>query len=191
MDLKHFGDSYDIVKKSLLQWLAAFGPWAAHPMFTHETDASQAGALSEFLGIPLISTEVLRKTSDRQDYFNCCKGYRSLFLDPDTGVKLRTITDKRSSRYVFAPELIDIAEARGPDSLMLVFDQSLVRGREREEIRSKLAHFRWQGVHGFAYVSHASFVILSNSTATIQKARKAVVAESGLPENRIVVAEDD
>lgn len=51
MNLKHFGDSYDIVKKSLLQWLSRFGPWAAHPMFTHHVTSATAAAFSDFLGL--------------------------------------------------------------------------------------------------------------------------------------------
>ena len=47
MKLKHLGDSYDIVKKSLLQWLSAFGPWAAHPMLRHPTSPAEAEVLEE------------------------------------------------------------------------------------------------------------------------------------------------
>ncbi len=43
MDLKHFGDSYDIAKRSLLDWLSAFGPWGAHPMFTQSVTEFAAG----------------------------------------------------------------------------------------------------------------------------------------------------
>jgi hypothetical protein len=34
MKLRYFGDSYDIVKKSMLAWLSPFGKWQTHPMFT-------------------------------------------------------------------------------------------------------------------------------------------------------------
>lgn len=36
MKLQYFGDSYDIVKKSLICWLSEFGPWVTHPMFTED-----------------------------------------------------------------------------------------------------------------------------------------------------------
>ena len=65
MQLRHFGDSYDIVKKSLLKWLEDFGPWAAHPMFTHRTTVSESEAFSRFLGVRLVSAKVLLPGSDR------------------------------------------------------------------------------------------------------------------------------
>jgi len=34
MRMRYFGDSYDIVKQSLLRWLRPLGEWSVHPMFT-------------------------------------------------------------------------------------------------------------------------------------------------------------
>lgn len=187
MDLKHFGDSYDIVKKSLLEWLSAFGPWVAHPMFTHPTNAEEAEAFSRFLGIPLVSTDVLNSSCDRASYFAACKQCHSLFLDPDTGIRIDAVEASRSPSYVFAKELVDLASAR-PQALTLTFDQSLSRGQDRELISTKLAHFAAQGVHGFAYVSHASFVVLGRSATQIHEAQAQLLARSALPRGRIVAA---
>ena len=44
MNLKH-SHAFDIVKKSLLQWLAPFGPWDAHPMFMHAVSDAEARRL--------------------------------------------------------------------------------------------------------------------------------------------------
>jgi len=50
MHPQHFGDSYDIVKQSLLAWLSAdLGPWSAHPMFTDKVDDERATAFARFL----------------------------------------------------------------------------------------------------------------------------------------------
>ena len=65
MDRKHFGHSYDIVKRSLLDWLSDFGPWGAHPMFTHPVTATEAAAFARFLAVELVSTDVLSVASDR------------------------------------------------------------------------------------------------------------------------------
>ena len=185
MDLKHFGDSYDVVKKSLLQWLSTFGLWAAHPMFTHPTSADQAEEFSRFLGVPLVSAEVLTGMRDRSEYFKSCHQYHNLFLDPDTGIRLKNIGPRRSTGFIFAKEMIDLVRVR-PQALTMAFDQSLARGREREQIRSKLVHFADQGVHGFAYASHASFVVLGQSKLLIQQAHAKLLASSALPTNRIV-----
>jgi len=54
MKLNYFGDSYDIVKKSLISWLWDFGPWSTHPMFTELVSSEKAAAFSRFLGVQLI-----------------------------------------------------------------------------------------------------------------------------------------
>jgi hypothetical protein len=185
MHLKHFGDSYDIVKKSILQWLGPFGPWAAHPMFTHDVSADEGEQFSKFLGVPLVSLERLRPDSTRQAYFSACGDCRSVFLDPSTGVRLHRRGGSRSPEFVFGDELVAIASAR-PEGLVLAFDQSLPRGREVGEILKKLAHFRDQGLQGFAYVSHASFMVVGRSEVVVREARGAVAAHSGLPARRIV-----
>ena len=184
MDLKHFGDSYDIVKKSLLQWLASFGPWAAHPMFTHPVTDAEANEFSRFLGVRLVSTKVFPASSDRSSYFAECKDARSIFLDPDTGVRLSSFNGVLSWNFIFADELVQLATAR-PNGLVLSFDQSLARGRERQQVQAKLRHFRSRGVFGFAYVSHAAFLVLSKSDSLIESARDQVVAASGLPQARL------
>lgn len=187
MNLKHFGDSYDVVKKSLIQLLSPFGPWAAHPMFTHTATPSDAAAFSDFLGVKLVSTKVLLQTSDRRAYFAPCKDYQSIFLDPDTGIRLRSGRDKRSADFIFGDELIELAAAH-PKGLVLVFDQSLARGREREQVHTKLEHFHSCGVQGFAYVSHASFLVLGHSSDLVHDAREKLLAASRLPESRIISA---
>jgi len=157
MNLKHFGDSYDLVKESLLQWLSPFGPWAAHPMFTHSVAQTDATAFSRLLGVPLVSNEVLTLDCDRSRYFAACGNWRSIFLDPDTGVRLKKRKANRSTECIFGDELVALAEARA-EGLVVAFDQSLARGSEREQVREKLDHFCACGIDGFAYVSHASLL---------------------------------
>jgi hypothetical protein len=89
MRLQHFGDSYDIVKKAMLQWLEPFGPWAAHPMFTEPFTPMNANKFARFLGVPLVSFQVLEAATDRDAYFAVDLSRRSLFLDPDTGLRPR------------------------------------------------------------------------------------------------------
>lgn len=185
MDLKHFGDSYDIVKKSLLQWLAPFGPWGAHPMFSHPVSEIEAESFSRFLAVPLTSTAVISLASDRPNYFRESGNCRSIFLDPNTGVRLHRGESRRATEFVFSDEVVEMARTKSK-GLVLVFDQSLARGSEREQVRAKLASFSEQGIDGFAYISHASFLILGQSSELVRDARSAVLISSGLPEARIV-----
>lgn len=118
MHVRYFGDSYDIVKQSLLRWLAPLGPWAAHPI-------------------------------------------------------------------VFAAEVNEILGGR-PDSLVLVFDQSLQRGREAEGLAGKLEALAGAGIRGFAYRSHAAFLLLGLEERSVRAARDLLLRESRLPASRLV-----
>jgi hypothetical protein len=64
MNPKCLGDSYDIVKQSLLRWLAGVGTWTTHPMFTEPVSAEQAGIFSSLLGSDLLSHDTLTKVTD-------------------------------------------------------------------------------------------------------------------------------
>lgn len=187
MDLKHFGDAYDIVKRSLLQWLEPFGPWAAHPMFTHPVTSAQAAAFARVLRVPLASTEVLALDTDRGRYLAVCSGERSVFLDPDTGVRLHRRERHRSTEFVFADELVAIASNR-PNGLVLVFDQSVPRGSERASVEAKLEHLGRQGVAGFGYVSQVCFLVLGASTELVKEAHGCVTTASDLPETRLTAS---
>ena len=185
MKLQFFGDSYDIVKKSLISWLGEFGSWSAHPMFTEPTTPAQAALFARFLGTRLISTETLTQNTDRATYFMSCRGAGNLFLDPDTGVRLEPRRGLKSINYVFGPELVALSQAR-PTALTLVFDQSFSRGSQTPRIQEKLAFFASHGVHGFAYSSHAPFLILSLESELAVRAHGRLLEVSGLPSSRLV-----
>lgn len=118
MRLDKFGDTYDVVKQSLLGWLAALGPWAAHPMFTEEVSGPEARAFATFLDVPLLSLHVLGIQTDRSAYFAPAKACGShLFLDPDTGLSFKQAQSQLPpGRFVYggAAEQTDAAdEAQG------------------------------------------------------------------------------
>ena len=161
-------------------------------MFTHQTNAAEVEAFPRFLGAPLISTEVLECRSDRVRYFVPCRQFqcRSLFLDPDTGIRIEPVEASRAPKFVFAKELIELSAAR-PQGLTLTFDQSLARGHEQEQIRAKLACCAAQAVHGFAYVSHASFVVLGRSADLVKEAHEEIIGTWALPTHRIIMLEAD
>lgn len=87
MKLQYLGDSYDIVKQSLLRWLASCGTWKAHPMFTERVSFEDAASFSRLLGVPLLSCVVLETETDREAYFASARlCVNHLFLDPDIGI---------------------------------------------------------------------------------------------------------
>lgn len=183
----YVGDSYDIVKQSLLRWLAPMGSWAVHPMFTVTVTDAEAAAYSRFLGCELVSTEELNKDSNRNQYLASARGWSgNLFLDPDTGLRPKLIGGKKAPAYLFVSELQEIVCAR-PGTLTMVYDQSFTRGGAREALKRKMDVLSEQGVASLAYWSQACFLIASDSGERVDGAHRAIMDESRLPEDRIIV----
>jgi hypothetical protein len=187
MHLRYFGDSYDVVKLSLINWLRHFGDWSVHPMLTESASDSVVREFERFLGARVISTDVLTTRTNRESYFASAIQCGNLFLDPDTGLKLRTRNDSTAPKYLFASELSYLIESR-PKTLTLVFDQSHPRGKEPDSVKHKLTDLRSRGVYCFAYVSHACFIVGSHDETLVRHALSQVIAESKLPKNRFDTA---
>ncbi len=188
MRMQFFGDSYDIVKRFLLRTIAPEATWAAFPMFTHEVAATDIEAFEAFLGVRVASRHVITRSTNRATHLLASAGHRHVFLDPDTGVKLKPSNGASAVNYVFAPELIALCE-QNHARLLLVFDQSVPRGKERKAVSDKLKYLRNKGLYGFAYHSHACFMVLSSSESVCVTARKKLLA-SNLPKARLVSADD-
>lgn len=186
MKLQYFGDSYDIVKKFLVGALSEFGPWVTHPMFTEEVTDRQAFEFSRLIGTPLVSVEVLTPQTNREEYFSSCRTAGHLFLDPDTGVRLEPCRGKKSENFVFGPELVEWCGDR-PKALTLIFDQSYSREFKKEILlQKKLGYFADNNTFGFAYDSHATFLLLGADPKLVESAREKLLEVSGLPESRLV-----
>lgn len=187
MNPKYLGDSYDIVKQSLLKWLAHTGTWVTHPMFTERASNEQVNTFSRLLGTRLLSCDTLTYRTDRDAYLAPARNCNNhVFLDPDTGIRLKPIRGVKAPCYIFGTELVAIADAC-PEKLILVFDQSLARGNERKQLRNKLNSFANQGIPSIAYVSHACFVLMGKNRSMLELAFKTLKKESRLPESRFLL----
>ena len=80
---------------------------------------------------------------------------------------------------------MDIARAR-PQLLTLAFDQSVARGKERQQLDAKLSAFAHRGLHGLAYVSHACFLLVGDDGDLMKKAADVLREESRLPAGRFL-----
>src|SRR5688572_18842659 len=185
MRMRYFGDSYDIVKQSILRWLRDFGTWSVHPMFTEPVLPTHASAFESFLGATLVSTDVLTCATNRPAYFSCASSCGNLFLDPDTGLRTRATRGVRAPTYLFLDELLMLTEQR-PNSLTVVFDQSLGRGSEQAHLACKLEELRRRDRFAFAYMSHACFIVTSPDRGLTNRARRRILDQSRLPEHRFV-----
>jgi hypothetical protein len=186
--MQFFGDSYDVVKRLLIRTVAPHAKWTAFPMFTHEVEAADISAFEAFLGVSVASRHAMTLSTDRAGHLLALAGHRHIFLDPDTGIKLKPSNGADAVKYVFGPELVALCEQRH-DRVVLVFDQSVPRGAERKAIAGKLGYFREKGICGFAYLSHARFFVLSCSEPVCEAALKRLLA-THLPQTRLVGAND-
>jgi hypothetical protein len=183
---KYLGDSYDIVKQSLLSWLGKMGPWATHPMFTGDVCTEQADTFALLIGTRLLSCEMLTRGTDRNTYLAPARDcHDHVFLDPDTGIRLKPTQGAKAPHYLFGTELAAITEAH-PERLVLVFDQSLARGKEREQLQMKLGKLVNLGMLGIAYISHACFVLLGKNRTLLDAAFDTLKKRSRLPEDRFL-----
>lgn len=187
MNTKHLGDSYDLVKRTLIGWLG--GAWAAHPMLTSEMEEEDRERLRSLLGVrALLSNEVLRPGANREEYLRPAQEHAGhLFLDPDTGVLLKPRKDQEDSpMHVFGDELLAIVHApRRHCYLTLVYDQSFQRGEDKSlALRAKLAYFGGQRLSGAAYASHACFILLAANQDLLRGAVETL--KDWLPEDRLL-----
>jgi hypothetical protein len=156
-------------------------------MFTECVSNEQAAIFSRLLGVRLLSSDVLETDTDREAYFADARSCaHHLFLDPDTGLRLKVSAGKDRPSYLFGPEVVSIVRER-PKSLTLVFDKSLARGRESEQLQVKLDYLYERGIASAAYVSHACFILMATNEELIGKALGMIERESGLPTTRFLV----
>jgi hypothetical protein len=188
MRMQFFGDSYDIVKRFLIQSLAPDAEWVAFPMFSHPVTHQQVEAFEKFLGVHVVSETIITRSTNRVEHLTALSHHRHILIDPDTGIRLEGPKGADQAEYVFGPELVGLCN-ENPERLLLVFDQSVQRGRESESIGVKLGYFRENSIFGFAYWSHACFVILSASNPICQKAYDRLLG-SGLPASRLLTGEN-
>ena len=102
MQRKFLGDSYDVVKRSLLNALDNSVAWMVHPMLTpgpngEEFTGDGIADYERLIGARVVSRRLLTPDEPfdslgrRDAFFDCARSVANLFIDPDTG--LRTIID--------------------------------------------------------------------------------------------------
>ena len=109
MRLEFFGDSYDIVKRALIQWLAPLGQWHVQPLFTDDVSQQQATTFARFLGARLIEPFQARTPAEYKAALDGCKGVGNLLVDPDVGVSLPRPGKPVKRTHLSAANLHEIA----------------------------------------------------------------------------------
>ena len=196
MNSEMFGDSYDIVKQSLLRWLKGKGKWAVFPMFTDDNPGQYAEEYFYLLGLPSAPAVRFNRSENPNWIAEPMRCQHHLFIDPDTGVREEFPKSSGDpNNYLLLHELAQIANADGRKKrLTLVFDQSIERDEpgvkaadaSQEQLRKKLDWLKDSRVHGVAYRSHANFLLLSENEDLVRQAVATIRKESRLPASRFV-----
>ena len=194
MNYEKFGDSYDFVKRGILQLLKGRGGWSVHPMFTDPDPARYAAEYRRLIGVPTVTDQsFVQSGRNRNAWLASARTCRShLFIDPCTGLPfdkegLPSHENRLDPAFLKASELAQIARER-PDELTLVFDQSFHRKKElpiTDQIEQKLDWLEGQRIHGLAYHSHANFVIASMNRDVLLAARH-LLEGFNFPEGRLI-----
>jgi hypothetical protein len=186
MRLKYFGDSYDIVKRALLQWLAPLGQWYVQPLFTDDVSPQQAAVFARFLGARLVDPFLARTGKEREMALDACKGTGNLLMDPDVGVVLPQ-TGKTVKRTHLSATALQVLCTSNPGHVIMSFDQALRREAPEESLRSKVVWLSERQTAAIAFQSHASFVLCSSSADRVGEVTR-LLQEAGLPDSRLVGA---
>lgn len=197
MNYGKFGDSYDFVKRGILQLLSCCGDWSVHPMFTDEDPADYVEDYRRLIGAPTVTNQsFVQYGRNRNDWLEAARTCQDhLLIDPDTGIPFNKPgrlprAGVAGDKFLMANELVEIARAR-PDKLTLVFDQSFYRKNYRgapcttEQINGKLWWVRQQDLHGLVYNSHAKFLLVSMDRDVLLAARRRL-EELNFPEGRLI-----
>ncbi len=195
MNYEKFGDSYDFVKRGILQLLDDCGGWSAHPMFTDDDPAHYASDYCQLVGVPAVETKSFQQVNrDRERWLKPAQAHPGhLLIDPDTGLpfdkKGRPSHQGKSPAAAFlrAGELVHIVKDR-PDKLTLIFDQSFHRKKElpvTAQIRQKLGWLEGQRIHALVYNSHAKFLLVSMDRDVLLAARH-LLEGLNIPKGRLI-----
>ena len=183
MEIKHFGDSYDIVKKCFLSWVGDPKEWEILPMFTNRVNVFK---YRDFMGGTIISESILTNNTNRGRYFNkATLGANHIFIDPDKGIRIDERKNREKYKYIYCSEIVAIAN-RKPNNIILIFDQSVNRNNVVKDIKNKLKALKKKGIAGKAYISHANFIILSCNKEILDKAMSNIFSNSRLPKKRFI-----
>ena len=175
------GDSYDLVKRTLLVLLGQFGEWQIHPMFRFAFDPLFIDAYEALVGAGTLTHAPIPFGEQRHAHLHLADAVTNVLFDPDTGIK---VAGQRTTRHLMLDELVELAQAR-PTSLTLVFDQSLSRGGEEDALLAKLGLLQGHGLRALGYFSHACFVLTSPQPNLVENARQQLLA-AGVPEERLL-----
>jgi len=195
MEPSKFGDSYDMAKRQIMEWLAP-GDWTAHPMWYNNRNQEPEWA-HPFLFLERYAAALNVHIVDGESRYRAqflaaaraCNEH--LLLDPDKG--LSRANNPNSVEHVTIRELIQIVTSPNrQEKITLVYDQSYQTGPDlRARIVAKLQSLHDAEVHTVAYIAHKGgrsvvFIWASSSPDVITDATQRMQGASHFPDWRFV-----
>ena len=196
MHPRHFGESHDMAKRDIMQWLAPGPHWAAHPMWFNDRpgpfpDWPFLEQYAAALHVRIVDHEQ-QDTPRRLEAAARCNTH--LLIDPDTGLS-GPRDARRSNKLIAMQQFIDIVNShdrRG--QITLIYDQSYYRTPGGIDIwqqtTEKLQTLRDSSIHAVAYMAHTGtmlrFIWASTHGQTITDATRTMQLQSRYPYCRFV-----
>ena len=193
MNPRFFGESRDIAKRQIMQWLAPGERWAVHPMwFSDRPESPSDRAFLDGYATALNANIVDGESRNVNELFAAAQHCGDhLLLDPDTGMS-QPANGGLTTKHVRVDQLIRIAMSPiRQDKLTLVYDQSFSFKDDYERrIGTKLDRLCNASVHSAAYLAEpvlkVCFVWASANFGVLTKATRMMQKESGFPCNRFL-----
>lgn len=168
---QHLGDSYDLVKRAWSDSLGSIGPLYAHPRFVPVGLRAQYTAVTS---IPILDLGAL----PGHPY--------GVLLDPHTGIPLPDESVRgATASHASLPFIVEVLESLRP-AYMVCFDQSHYRQQDLTAVEQRDRKRRFlqeRGISSFYYRSHAPFLFVARSSASLGAVQQRLLA-LGIPPER-------
>ena len=197
MHQRFFGESRDIAKRQVMEWLAPNVMWAAHPMWYGDREAGPhvPRFLEQYeaaMGVAIVDGGDSANPDALLQATLACREH--LFLDPDTGLGERI--PRRQLTHVDYDHFIQIVQAPcRQGGLTLIYDQGNAQGgnmdRFTQAIQLKVNRLRQNpDVHAVGYLAELSvklcFIWASTNPQVLADATRNVQEASRFPNWRFV-----
>ncbi|HEX4054681.1 MAG TPA: hypothetical protein VHX86_10490 [Tepidisphaeraceae bacterium] len=195
MKKRYLGDVLDFYKRWFLREAcsSALSELRVLPMFTEAWLPEEIDVYASILGVSRgdIRSQSVPNQRDRGDYFTL--GSADVFIDPDTGLRIlheRPSKGRRDQRpqwseFLFLPELRHLLLEHS-DRIVVVYDQSIGRGSEREHVETKLRSMA--PYLSVAYAAQAGMFALGQEAAKARLValRDLMVARTDVEKRRLM-----
>lgn len=193
MHLNYFADSYEYVKRALINAIAEPQEWVVHPMLFRSIDGGWPGGgldiaeYAAFLGLP--EEAVLPGNArTRQQLVGDVAGHRRthLFLDADKGI----VEGNGDTETVTVGQVRDVVGQR-PGRITLVFDHAFKDGGDaRQKVEEKRDLVCGAEQHGGAVVARehrtVCFIWLSTDEGSAVAVMDRLQDRLHIPDQRII-----